>query len=366
MLFPGERGEQIHYLRFPGAGSGSLGLRQALEEQEFELYAPGLHHVAFAVETRADVDAAHAAAVAAGAEVLHAPRLFPQYRPDFYATFFLDPDGFRIEVAASRDARCEVDAGPAGRFNSCGTGVPHRGHDPDPNRNAVDRPGGSAARPRRRVRRAAVRRRARGALRAAEEHDVAGSSAALERQGLVQRIEDRGRLRPGPVLLRYANRDTAATLVELAAPSLRRLADASGETINLAVPGPDGVEHLAQEDTAHFVGVTDWVGRRVAFELAANGKCFLAFGGAKKLTPELRRVRARGYATSIDELELGLSALAAPVFGPGGDAIAALSISGPSARLTSDRIAQLAPLLVEEAATLAERLGHRDHARGAA
>ncbi len=93
VLFPGERGEQIHYLRFPGAGSGSLGLRQALEEQEFELYAPGLHHVAFAVESRADVDAAHAAALAAGAEILHAPRLFPQYRADFYATFFLDPDG---------------------------------------------------------------------------------------------------------------------------------------------------------------------------------------------------------------------------------------------------------------------------------
>ena len=105
VLFPGERGEQIHYLRFPGAGSGSLGLRQALEEQEFELYAPGLHHVAFAVETRTDVDAAHAAAVAAGAEVLHAPRLFPQYHPDYYATFFLDPDGFRVEVASARDAR---------------------------------------------------------------------------------------------------------------------------------------------------------------------------------------------------------------------------------------------------------------------
>jgi catechol 2,3-dioxygenase-like lactoylglutathione lyase family enzyme len=105
VLFPGERGEQIHYLRFPAAGSGSLGLRQALDEQEFELYAPGLHHVAFAVETRADVDAAHAAAVAAGAEVLHAPRVFRQYHPDFYAAFFLDPDGFRIEVASARDAR---------------------------------------------------------------------------------------------------------------------------------------------------------------------------------------------------------------------------------------------------------------------
>jgi catechol 2,3-dioxygenase-like lactoylglutathione lyase family enzyme len=101
----GERGEQIHYLRFPERGSGSLGLRQALEEQRFELYAPGLHHVSFAVESRADVDAAHANAVAAGAEVLHAPRAWPQYHPEYYATFFLDPDGFRIEIGASRDAR---------------------------------------------------------------------------------------------------------------------------------------------------------------------------------------------------------------------------------------------------------------------
>jgi DNA-binding IclR family transcriptional regulator len=189
---------------------------------------------------------------------------------------------------------------------------------------------------------------------------------ALERQGLLQRLGDRGRVTPGPVLLRFANRDASQTLIELAGTSLRGLADASGETINLAVPGPDGVEHLAQEDTQHLVGVTDWVGRRVPFELAANGKCFLAFGGTGEPTPELQRVRARGYATSVDELELGLSALAAPVFGPGGDAFAALSISGPSARLTSERIAQLAPLLVEEANRLAERLGHRDHTRGAA
>lgn len=191
-------------------------------------------------------------------------------------------------------------------------------------------------------------------------------AAALERHGLVQRLGERGRLRPGPVLLRFAGRDGAGTLVELARPSLLRLAEASGETINLAVPGPAGVEHLAQEDTAHLVGVTDWVGRRVPFELAANGKCFLAFGLAEELDDELRLVRARGYATSIDELELGLTALAAPVFGPGGAAVAALSISGPTARLAPERIATLAPLLVAECGGLARRLGHHDHARGAA
>src|SRR5438034_3256587 len=155
--------------------------------------------------------------------------------------------------------------------------------------------------------------------------------SALERQGLVQRLGERGRLTAGPVLLRYANRDVSSTLVELAAPSLRRLADASGETINLAVRGPDGVEHLAQEDTAHFVGVTDWVGRRVPFELAANGKCFLTFGGAGHV--QSAEICANGYATSIDELEVGLTAMAAPVLGANGVAIAALSISGPTVRL---------------------------------
>ncbi len=104
-LVDGERAEQIHYLRFPAAGSGSIGLRQAQTDQEFELYAPGFHHLSVAVETRADVDAVHTAVVATGGEVLHAPRLWPQYHPDYYATFFEDPDGFRLEVAASKDAR---------------------------------------------------------------------------------------------------------------------------------------------------------------------------------------------------------------------------------------------------------------------
>ena len=177
---------------------------------------------------------------------------------------------------------------------------------------------------------------------------------ALERQGLVQRLGARGRLRPGPVLLRYASRDASQSLVELAQPSLRRLADASGETINLAVPGPAGVEHLAQEDTAHVVGVTDWVGRRVPFELAANGKCFLALGGGAADDVDL--IRTRGYATSVDELEVGLSALAAPVLDTDGAAIAALSISGPTTRLTAERIDELAPLLKREAASLSRRL----------
>ena len=105
VVFPGEQGEEIHYLRFPTPGSGSLGLRQALVQQEFLLYAPGLHHLALTVDSHKEVDSVHQAATVAGASILHPPRFWPQYHPAYYAVFFEDPDRFRVEVSASRDAR---------------------------------------------------------------------------------------------------------------------------------------------------------------------------------------------------------------------------------------------------------------------
>ncbi len=205
--------------------------------------------------------------------------------------------------------------------------------------------------------------------------------AALERQGLVQRTSDRGALRPGPVLLRFAQRDGVADIVELAGPSLESLAHETGETINLAIPGPSGAEHLAQRDSAHFVATTNWVGRRVPHHVAANGKAFVAFGAAQlpealdRFTPatitdraELERqlevVRRRGYATAVDELELGLAAIAAPIRGAGGSVVAALSISGPTTRLTGERIERLAPLLIEQARRTGLLLGNTSELSG--
>ena len=202
---------------------------------------------------------------------------------------------------------------------------------------------------------------------------------ALERRGLVQRSADRGRLSPGPVLLRFAHRDGGQSLVELAAPILERLAAETRETINLAVPGPLGAEHLDQRDSEHFVGVTNWVGRRVPHHVAANGKVFMAFGAAPvparlerftertitkraELEAELEQARAQGYATVVDELEVGLTALAAPVRDAAEEVVAALSISGPTIRFNAERRAELAPLLVEQAQILSSKLGHEQTA----
>lgn len=185
--------------------------------------------------------------------------------------------------------------------------------------------------------------------------------AALERQGLLQRDGRRGRVRPGPVLMRFAQRhEPHALLIELAGDALDALAHESGETVNLAVPTPLGVDQLAQRDSRHFIGSTNWVGRTLPYHLTANGKVFLAWGAASdEHVPqeELRTIRARSYATAVDELEVGLSALAAPVFAAD-ECVAALSISGPSIRLTRRRIGQLARVLLEQTRALSVRLGH--------
>jgi len=208
---------------------------------------------------------------------------------------------------------------------------------------------------------------------------------ALERHGLVQQDGDRGGFRPGPVLLRVAHRGLGdGELAEMAAPVLSRLADASGETVNLAVPTPLRVEVLAQVETRHFLGSTSWVGRSFPLHASALGRVFMAHGVVptpagrlEQLTPstisdpdalaaELATVRRSGFAITIDELEPGLCAIAAPVRVAGGDVRAAISISGPTLRLSRERLEQLGPLLAAHADALSERLGHRHPTQGAA
>ena len=211
--------------------------------------------------------------------------------------------------------------------------------------------------------------------------------SALERRGLVEQDGERGRLRPGPAILRVAERGMLErNLVETARPALSALSELSGETINLAVPGAAGVEHLLQEDGRHFLGAGQWVGRTADFHCTANGKVFLAFGralapaGARALTAhapgtitdpavlraELERVRADGFATAVDELETGLAAIAAPVRGASGEVVAALSVTGPTVRMTPSRITDLCRALVAESDSLSGRLGYIEGGANAA
>jgi len=197
--------------------------------------------------------------------------------------------------------------------------------------------------------------------------------AALERQGLVERDGGRGSIRPGPVLVSFARRSVpSADLVSACGPALERLADATGETANLGVPTPQGVEQLAQRDSRHFLGSTNWVGRTVPYHASAVGKVFLAYDAVpmpseleplttrtivdrEDLARELDDARAAGYAAAVEELEPGLWAVAAPLHGSAG-VIGALSVSGPSVRFHDGLLEEIGALLVEESSAVSNLL----------
>ncbi len=90
-------------MRFPAGPSAVVGLAGPDGIPDFWLSpAPGGEtreaHIAFVAPDRAAVDAVHAAAVEAGAEVLHAPREWPEYHPGYYGTFLRDLDGHNVEA----------------------------------------------------------------------------------------------------------------------------------------------------------------------------------------------------------------------------------------------------------------------------
>lgn len=196
---------------------------------------------------------------------------------------------------------------------------------------------------------------------------------SLERHGLVRRGSDSS-VRPGPVLARYAGSGRADALLRLAQPHLARLGELTGETINLAVPGPAAVDQIAQVDSRFLLGAVNWVGREVPFHCSALGKVFLAYGAAPiprgrlerrtdrtlttqdRLQADLEGVRRRGYAVADNELEPGLVAIAAPVTDADGAVVAAVSVTGPSVRLTGNRIAGVGRLLIAETRAISRGL----------
>lgn len=75
----------------------------ALDGGDYSRDRAGLQHVAFMLRTRSAVDAVHRLVRELGSTVLHEPRVFPEYPQPYYATFWLDPDGFMLEAVCHHD-----------------------------------------------------------------------------------------------------------------------------------------------------------------------------------------------------------------------------------------------------------------------
>lgn len=199
---------------------------------------------------------------------------------------------------------------------------------------------------------------------------------SLQRHGFVERDTARGPVRISAALVsQITSRSFRHALLDAARPVLENIGNITGETVTLSVPVAGTlVDNIAQVDAPHILATTNWVGRFIPPHCSSPGKVFLAYGVAElpsgplvRFTPqtivdrgvleaELKVVRRRGFATLMDELEPGLRAVAVPVVDGHHEVIAAVAISGPSARLPKRRLGQCAEVLAQASAALTARL----------
>jgi IclR family transcriptional regulator, acetate operon repressor len=208
---------------------------------------------------------------------------------------------------------------------------------------------------------------------------VARTLATLADAGLVARGQTGDRWLLGYELVRLARTaDPDSHLLSLARAPMERLLGAAGESVLLAAPRDDSFEILVQLDAPRLIGATNWVGRSFPHHASAAGKLLLASldeaeleswlarTALERFTPatisdpallrkELQRVRKSGYAELVDELEVGLTSLAAPVNDLEGRLRGMVGISGPTVRITSSRRMALGRQSVVAAADISSR-----------
>jgi IclR family acetate operon transcriptional repressor len=213
--------------------------------------------------------------------------------------------------------------------------------------------------------------------------------STLAERGLVERDPVTEKYRLGFGLIRLASAAMASLdLVRASHPILEELAERTRETVNLGVLSGDAVVYVDQVSGTRAIVSVSWVGRRTPLHCTSNGKVLLAhLTPAERdrllarpleratpativdpgvLTSQLQEIKVRGYAQTLEELEEGLNAVAAPVRQANGEVVSALSVSGPAFRMRPLDLPRIARLTVEAANAVSRRLGYVDRGRSAA
>jgi DNA-binding IclR family transcriptional regulator len=204
--------------------------------------------------------------------------------------------------------------------------------------------------------------------------------AHLEREGYLMR-DDAGSYMLGMKLLQLGARGNHRTMLEqAAAPVLRNLWKATEETVNLGVLDGGQVLYTAVLESPHAFRLVSKIGMRRPLYSTALGKALLAFAPDEEkahllsslnfqaMTPytltnlmqlksELENVRCQGYSLDNEENVTGARCVGAPILNAQGEAVAAISLSAPITRISTEKIGMFA-LAVKDAATeIAARLG---------
>src|SRR3954452_13890492 len=203
--------------------------------------------------------------------------------------------------------------------------------------------------------------------------------ATLEAHRLVEQDGDRGRYRLGVGNLRLAGATTARLdLVTEARLVCRQLAVGTGETGNITVRSETSALYLDQVAGSSALQSHNWVGQHIPLHATSNGKVLISelteaelkmavrelprltdktVTRRSELKTQLDHIRETGYAVAVDELEVGLTAAAAPIRNAHVDIVASMSISGPTFRLNHERLERDVPLLTAAATEVSHRLG---------
>jgi DNA-binding IclR family transcriptional regulator len=205
---------------------------------------------------------------------------------------------------------------------------------------------------------------------------------ALEERSLVEQTRERGKYRLGLGILRLASTVPGRLdLVGQGRPVCEELAARFGETVNLAVLRSHHAVNVDQSRGGAAIAAHNWVGQLTPLHATSSGKILLAHQPAearkrlldaagltrftpatitsrRALTAELTTALAEGFATTTEEYEDGLNAVAAPVLDHTGTVVAAVSVSGPAYRFDGGRMAAVAGDLMAGAARIGERLGY--------
>jgi DNA-binding IclR family transcriptional regulator len=205
--------------------------------------------------------------------------------------------------------------------------------------------------------------------------------SVLESRGFVEQLSDRGKYRLGYGIARLGSALTRhRDLAHEGRAACEALAADTGETIDLAILDGDRVINISEVRGSGTVAVQTWVGQSTPSHATSSGKVLLAhlpgldlegllgpdvqrftehtITDLGQLARELEVVRQRGWASTVEEYELGLNALAAPVRDHSGTVVAAISMAGPSFRLAPSDFPRVAPRLLQAAEDFGRRLGN--------
>jgi DNA-binding IclR family transcriptional regulator len=186
---------------------------------------------------------------------------------------------------------------------------------------------------------------------------------ALQAHGLLMHVGGMG-YALGPRFLTLASTAVRELpLRQLARPSLEEVARTTGESAQLYVRSDDRRICVDAVESDNELRTIVEVGASLPLGKGSAGKVFLAWGkipatvDVREIEPALLTTRRRGWADSYGEREAGVASVSAPIFGPNDEVLAAISVSGPQARLASQQAKRYGPALVEAASRIEALLG---------